>query len=277
MAKLTEPGKFLIQLDFQEIIPAGKESKKIGSKAYILSHGIFKDGFTLKEIKGDIEGAEISSKEVRDKLGVYSETELEKLKRDFIDDGLIKQKRNRGPYYLTDLGFKLLETYVNLIRLDKLVKEFEHDQTQNQLNILENLGKFPITSEDLSKERKEELYDMVKHSGMWAGTGIGKQDGSEESNTPKEQMTEAFRQRIKGDKRPLEKLEKKIQRGVAVIEKSKDELSNENCHDEAEEISDMLERITQRVELKELENLEKEDKNRLSDKYSSDQDWDLNI
>jgi hypothetical protein len=118
---------------------------------------------------------------------------------------------------------------------------------------------------------------MVKHSGMWSGTGIGKQDGSEESKTPKEQMTESSRQKIKGDKRPLEKLEKKIQNGIAVIEKSKDEISNENCHEEAEEISDMLERITQKVELKELENLEKEDENRLSDKYSSDQDWDLNI
>lgn len=81
---------------------------------------------------------------------------------------------------------------------------------------------------------------------------------------------------IKEDRRPLEKLEMKIQRGAAVIEKSKDEISNENCHEDAEEISGMLERITQNVELTELETLEKEDKNRLSDKYSSDQDWNLN-
>ena len=278
MVKLVDPGEFLIQLDFQELIPAGQDSKRIGSKAYILSHGVFNDGFTLKEIKGDIEGADIKPEEVRDKLGVYSETELENLKKDFMDKDLLEQKRTRGPYYLTDLGFQLLETYVNLIRLNNLVKKFEHIQTQNQLYMLENLGKLPLTSSDLSPSKRKELAQMTETRKMWEEADtVAVTDKVEDRDKPKSLMTEFFRGMVEEDKEPLEGLEMKIQEGKTVVKNSCEDLDSKGCHTEAEEIEDIVESITQDVEFRELNKLEKEKETSVLDKYSSDQDWGLDV
>jgi hypothetical protein len=277
MVKLVDPGEFLIQLNFQELMPAGQKSKKIGSKAYILSHGIFNDGFTLKELKGDIEGAEINPEEVRHKLGVYSETELENLKKDFLDKELLEQKRTRGPYYLTDLGFQVLETYVNLIRLNKLAKKFEYLRTQNQLYLMKNLGKLPITSGDI-ESMQDDLSEWTETQKRWEDFDIGAgQDSVDDREKPKKLMTEFFRGIIEEEKETLERLEKEIQKGVDMIQDNVEDLDSNGCHDEAEEIEAMVERITQYVEFKDLNSLEKEEEQNALDKYSSDQDWSLDL
>lgn len=277
MVKLVKPGEFLIQLDFQKLMSAGSKSKRIGSKAYILSHGLFNDGFTLKEIKGDIDGAEITSEEVRDKLGIYEDTELENLKKGFIEKGLLEQKQTRGPYYLTDLGFQLLETYVNLIRLNKLAKKFEHIQTQNQLYLLENLGKLPITTGDI-ESMQDELSEDTETQKKWEEADtVAVEDPIPDREKPRKLMKEYFRGLIEEEKEPLKHLEKKIQQGVDIIRESIQDLDDKGCHEEAEEINNIVERITENIEFKELNTLEKEEEPNALDNYSSDQDWSLNI
>lgn len=276
MGELVEPEKFLIQLDFEELVPAGPESKRIGSKAYILSHGIFNDGFTLKEIEGDIDGAEMKKEEVRNKLGVYSDTELQKLKRNFLEKDLLVQKQTRGPYYLTDLGFNLLETYVNLIRLDKVVKKFQYIQTKNQLYILENLGKLPITPDDLPTFYQEEVAEMTETEKMWEKVDtVAVQEETDDRDKPKKLMKKFFRAIFEENMEPLENLERTIKKGVDVVRDSAEELENNGCSEEAEEIYEMIEKTTQAVDLTSLNSLEKEEESNALDDYSSDQDWSL--
>lgn len=102
-------------------------------------------------------------------------------------------------------------------------------------------------------------------------------DKVEDRDKPKSLMTEFFRGIVEEDKEPLKGLEMKIQEGKTVVKNACEGLDSKGCHTEAEEIDDIVESITQDVEFKDLNSLEKEEEHNALDKYSSDQDWSLDL
>jgi hypothetical protein len=126
------------------------------------------------------------------------------------------------------------------------------------------------------ESKREELAQMTETQKMWEKVEtVAVQDTVEDQGKPKKLMTEFFKGIIEEDKEPLEDLEKKIQKGIKVIQRAGEELDSKGCNEEAEEIGGMVESITQDVKLRDLNKLEKEGETTSLDNYSSDQDWSL--
>jgi hypothetical protein len=160
--KLGKPEELIRRIDFTEIVPSDDKAQRIGSKVYILSHGVINDKFYLRNIKGDLEGIDKPPEKIREKIGVYSETELENLKREFLDTGYLEQEEGSSAYSLTERGRILFETYIELFRALQISKKIEYRKVENNLESLENLEDVRKDTGELSDEMKDELAERMK-------------------------------------------------------------------------------------------------------------------
>ncbi|MFB6159497.1 MAG: hypothetical protein ABEJ95_07650 [Candidatus Nanohalobium sp.] len=170
--EVGKPEEILRRIDFQKIVPSEDLAKRMGSKIYILTHGVMKDEFRLKHIEGDFdvetdfENVEQKKQEIRDKLGIYSETELQNLKRRFEAVGYIEQKEDSAAYKLTEEGRYLFHTYLQMVSIYRISKMIEYAQINNNLEALEGIGDTKEHVSDLSEEMNAELRENFRKEGV---------------------------------------------------------------------------------------------------------------
>ncbi len=272
MAEFVKPGQFLIQMDFQEFIPGEDKSLRVGSKAYILTRGVIEDEFNLQQIKGEVEGVEYTPEEVRREIRIYSETELENLKRQFLERGYLKQEEKPGPYQITTKGLLLWNTYGNLVRLKALLNKFEYKLSEEQLYLVKNVGKLPITSKNLSGENEEKIEQLIEERKMWED-----EEDLEDGTAARELMKESFQADFRDGILELEKIDQEIQDCIEEIEFFTDcskVLDGEKV-EEVKEIEEIVKNLTSKIISVEVQPLSSEN-DTILDKYNLDKNWSLN-
>jgi hypothetical protein len=271
MAEFAKPGQFLIQMDFQEFIPAEDKSLRVGSKAYILTRGAIEDDFNLQQIKGEVEGVEYTPEEVSEEIGIYSETELENLKRQFLERGYLKQEEKPGPYQITTKGLVLWNTYRHLVRLKALLNKFEYKLSEEQLYLMKSVGKLPITSENHSVENEEKIEQLTEESKMWDD-----EEDLEDGTAPRELMKESFQADFRDGVLELEKIDQEIQDCIEEIEFFTDwskVLEGEKV-EEVKEIEEIVKNLISKLISVEVQPLSSEES--ILDKYDQNNNWSLN-
>jgi hypothetical protein len=154
--------ELLRRIDFSEIVPSEKNALRVGSKTYILSHGIINEKFYLRNIKGNLNGIDKKPEDVRNKINVYSETELENLKRRFLNVGYLEQEEGSSAYKITTKGRYLFEAYKLLFRMHQIAKKMEYLRIDTSLHKLESLENAVKDTGELSPEMQEDLFDDFK-------------------------------------------------------------------------------------------------------------------
>ena len=160
--EIGEPERLLKEIDFSSIVPDEKRALRIGSKVYILALGMIKDEFYLSNIKGDLEGIDKTPVQLRNEINVYSETELENIKRSFLTSGYLKQEEGSSAYRITDLGEFLFRTYIKLFRCHQLSKKIEHLEIEKNLSALESLETTREDTSSLPEDMKEEIIEKMR-------------------------------------------------------------------------------------------------------------------
>lgn len=219
------------EIDFSEIIPSENKALRIGSKAYILSHGVMNDEFRLKHIKGDLNGIDRKPEKVRESLNVYSETELENLKRRFLSKGYLEQKEDSAAYTLTEKGMALLQTYVNLAQANQFIKLLEFGRLDDQLQLLTNLRDIRKSPKDMSSSRKEKLLQEMDETGQ------------RPDEIWQEKVKESVKQNYDADS-DLDEVVENLLHQVNVGARALIELGADEGSEELEEINSMFKKLT---------------------------------
>ncbi|EHK02055.1 hypothetical protein HRED_05968 [Candidatus Haloredivivus sp. G17] len=174
--EIGEPERLLKEIDFSKVVLDEKKALRIGSKVYILALGMVNNEFYLSNIKGDLEGVDKSPEEVRKEINVYSETELENVKRSFLNSGYLKQQEGSSSYRITDDGKLLFQTYLKLFRCFQLSKKMEYLEIEKNLSGLESLEEIRKDTSTLSQEMKEEMIEKMErgenHSEQFVHVGL---------------------------------------------------------------------------------------------------------
>jgi len=160
--EIGEPEKLLKEIDFSKVVPDKDKTLKIGSKVYILSHGMISEEFYLSDIKGDLNGVDQSPEDVRKQMNVYSETELENIKRSFLKSGYLEQENGSSAYTISGLGVTLYLTYVQLFRCFQISKEIEYLEVEKNLTALNDVVDIGEDTSDLSQDMKEEIIQKME-------------------------------------------------------------------------------------------------------------------
>lgn len=174
--EIGEPERLLKEIDFSKVVPDEKKALRIGSKVYILALGIVNNEFYLSNIKGDLEGVHKSPEEVRKEIKVYSETELENIKRSFLNSGYLKQQEGSSAYRISGIGKQLFQTYLKLFRCFQLTNKMEYLEIEKNLSGLEILEEIRKDTSTLSQKMKEEMIEKMEegknHSEQFVHVGL---------------------------------------------------------------------------------------------------------
>lgn len=268
MVEIVRPEPLLLQLNFSELLPEAENPRKIGSRAAILLLAETKDEVTLNEIKGCLEGVNIDPEDFRNRIGIYSETELENLKRELLNKGYLDQEKTRGPYQLTAKGHTLLEVYISLLKLERMVKQYEIDYIDRNRVLLQKIPSLPLTSADLTDELRERIlsykeeYKIQKELAYTPPEGMLdaidfdyledfiQEEDPLPNNLPQFAMEEALEYLFESSVEPIRQQDKKIKEQIELIESKLDVINSDADGEleEVDEVKNLMKKIAERPE-----------------------------
>lgn len=156
------PGDLLEKIDFSKVLGEGTKRKRVSTKILLLSVGMSKDEFQLKDVKGEIIPNH-ENKELRNNWNVFSTRTIEDIWVDFRNKGLIEKiDDNSREHRITELGEMLWSFYVEFLGCMHGQTRINFLKSQNTFLSVNDLSDYSEFPKGLSDREKDDVIEEVR-------------------------------------------------------------------------------------------------------------------